>query len=252
MIRTAFRNVCLVAGVLLALSCPTYAQQTALPETITDSVKIQFIKPALMVQYFMSPDLYGAGGEKRRFFGGLKQIVPNDVAGTIMVTGTAADVNEFKGAMRLLDVAPRTVRLQIRVLRYEFHGNGNPKIFELAKTEADGINNVPIETSLMLAAKLFYISIVPHVNGDDSVSVAVKLKVTDEPLNSDWENIAAIGYRRIKAGVATTFLDGGADRTKLSTAPGTDYPRLQGVNAGYYLEVTPLITTPNAEKSSVH
>lgn len=253
--RSFVRNTALASATLLAVCGLAHAQQNkrqgdaptppaAMPQVVTESVKLRYQKPSELVRFIMRPDLTAKPGTANRsFVTGLKQFVPNDVAGTVTVSGSAETLKEYKAIITFLDVAPRTLRLKIRLLHYEFAADTKPgdapRVTELANTEADTVSNTPVELSLVAGEALLYGNIVPHVNGDGSVSLGTKMRITTEPEEVDWKTVPG-RYRTLQTGDTFLFLDGGADRSRI-ISDATRYERLKGVNAGYYLEVTPLV-----------
>lgn len=257
--RTFIRTTTLAVGAIVALCGIAHAQQStavlttaAVPEVVTEAVKLRFLKPSEFVRFLMRPiDGGKPGADNRSFVTGFKQFVPNDVNSTVTVSGSADKLQEYKALVAFMDVAPRTLRMKIRLLRYEFAADAKlsdePKTTEVASTEADAINNTPVELSLVAGEAMFYGNIVPHVNGDGSVSLGTKMRITHEAEDIDWKNIAT-SYRIVKTGERFMFVDRGADGAKVVSMHDSFYNRLEGVNTGYYLEVTPLVNPKADEK----
>lgn len=265
---TLFRNATLASGAILALCGLAHAQQPQLQPTaapaaaiVTESVKLRFAKPTELVRQFMRPVPLQQGDTagSRSFVEGMALFVPNDVAGTVTLSGSAAKIQEYKALIRFLDIAPRTMRLQIRLLRYEFTGGAivgsserihssddKPKLTGVAWTEADAANDTPAELSLVAGKVLFYGNVVPHVNGDGSITLATKMRIRDVPEEIDWKTVSA-DSRRVGSGKSLLFID---DRgtNGATVLYGTVYSRLAGVNSGYYLEITPLLNPATPEK----
>ena len=144
----------------------------------------------------------------------------------------------MRALVRLLDIRPRVVRLEMRLLRFHFPlGDGAPTVEELSAMTTEAVNLVPARVSAVAERRLFQMRVQPRVNGDDSVTVTLE---TLHPVSG------ATGSRRVANGSRCLLpvgnaapLAGGAEWN------GIPLPRT-GAPTDLYLEIIPTLA-PDAD-----
>lgn len=230
--------------------CPPAAAQAASPaagspakqKVTSATIPLRFCPPSAVVKAVVWPDAAMAGhpasiSRPRSLVpAGVSALTPDDVQKTLTVRGTPAGIAELRKIVRLLDVEPRALRLEVRVLRSrdpapaadrpldEEHAMNGAMM--VTGGMAQTTNNRPVEIDVLGDGQGFRIELVPHVNGDDSVSLLARVAMDSADAAGNTSTRRTETYRR-----------GGKGRPMLFRAPASAQPQ-----AGSYLvEVRPTL-----------
>lgn len=260
----SFAVLCAVCGAFFAASPSAHAQAAAAAAPIvvvptpaksgsvqSASFDLRWLKPSQLVQQLMTPSADDSEKPSRLASAlppGLLRVSPDDTTGRVFVQGTPDAVAQIQTIARLLDVEPRRIQLSLRILRAPINTFINPAT-HLPQSEvvttvtAACVNNQPLTLHAIGDGQLFRVQIMPHVNGDDSLSVRADLseisvaasvaapvvpRATTSPNAkppTDTRNDTRIWARRIVNG---------------ATVIAVSVPDLKNKNMSLYLEVTPL------------
>lgn len=107
---------------------------------------------------------------------GVRRVTAVPRENAVVAVGTAAGLDELAGIMRLLDVKPKAVTVQIEVAQVE----GKKRTLLFAPSVVTQNNQeAKISTQLADSNKPVYsVTVTPHINGDNTVSVQVKCVFT--------------------------------------------------------------------------
>lgn len=231
----------LLAAVLLIGVVAASARSAA----VTETIPLKFAKPSDVVAFFTALREKGGVGNAPSPSAvpeSVEQMIPNDVDNTLIVRGDAQGVAQVRRLIAFLDVQPRAVRLDLRVLRYTFPANGGaPTVEEIAAPVTQTKNNLAADVAAVGARQTFKLRLTPHVNGDGSVTIAAELGMGGRTSSSVRRLMN--GERRLLLGVSDSS-DAAVQRwLSRGAAPGTTVSDLPAYST-YFLEVTPTVLTP--------
>ncbi|HVK06219.1 MAG TPA: secretin N-terminal domain-containing protein [Armatimonadaceae bacterium] len=216
----------------------------------TETLDLTYVKPSEVVAALATGSKAGEGGAPPLLPAGLSRVSPDDAAGTLTVRGSAASIDELREMTRLLDVAPRRVRLNVRILRGTFTGKAVEAVTEVAAFTSEVTNNRAGESTAIGDGHIFRARLTPHVNGDGSVSLAASLsQVTQtdghplpEPPRAVHARIAGGGVALLAAGEPS---GGTTTRIPITGQAGTvQLPDGRKPGPLYLLEVTAAVLEP--------
>lgn len=221
------------------------------PPLVTKAIPMKFVKPSEFVGTITTPKLLlnadnkspAAQGPLALLPPSIVQLSPDDAAMTLRVRGTAKDIAELRSIIGLLDVRPRAVRLQMRLLRIHFRGEDEaPVVEELATMTTRAINNAPATLTAVGERRVFRMRVQPRINGDDSVTVLLAMQSPDAD-ESVPEKAPPWTYRRVDDGARALLLIG--ERKGGAPFPDTEWGDLRvprtGAPTDLYVEVAPTI-----------
>lgn len=241
----------LLLAALLCLMTPAFAQRVD-----REKLALRFIKPSTVIQMLAQPPSVSTSGEvsaapngapqpttpKSLLPSGITQILPNDRDNTLLVRGTAEAIRDFKETIRLLDVAPRQVKIGVRVVRVQFFEDGKTQEQELGTGTVVAASNR--SATLSVGGRTGYsLSLQPRINGDDSVTITGEFNVLSQIERNRYYQNATRNTRRVADGETRRLL-GVSDSKDESIRVAVAQGRLpeQWAPATFtaiYLEVTP-------------
>ena len=163
----------------------------------TETVSTHWIKPSAFVDRMATPGAFILRGTSilsppAPLPEGVDRMSLDDTAMTLTVRGTAGSIAEVRSLLRFLDVPPRAVRLQVRLLRFRFPaGGGTPGVEALSTVTTRATNTVPLPVSVVGERRAFQMRVQPHINGDGSVTVFLEMQERESGTTS---------YRRVPRG----------------------------------------------------
>ncbi len=179
---------------------------------------------------------------------GITSLSPDDTRNRLTVKGTPEAIKQIENIARLLDVKPRLVRLQVRILRAPVMTNSAPEA-ELPESRvvvtAEGSvrNNVPLNLNAVGDGQLFRVFVTPHINGDQTISLSAEFSEVSSipPISVAAPDGAQTAAIQVKNSRLWTRRIAGGTRTVLASVPNE-----ADRTAAYYLEITPVVQ-PNGE-----
>jgi hypothetical protein len=175
---------------------------------------------------------------------GIRQVNPDDPRGTLTLRGDAESRKRVRDLVAMLDLPPNGVRLPIRIWRMEGpveSPNAPRRLVATAVTQT--VNNQMVEAVAVGDAHVFQVRLVPHLNGDKTVTLAVSFASTPlgVPLVRFPEHPHATRVVRpgATARLTATFIQKRQDSGSRLPSP-FDEPKF-----GYLLEVTPETVRPS-------
>ncbi len=165
---------------------PAFAWQE---ETVTETIKLSFIKPSALMLSLQEPTAFPGGSvtppQPKSFVpAGITDLVSNDPSRSLTVTGTKAAIAEMKHIVRLLDVKPRQVVLKTRLLETRLEAGGRRTRTILQNSVLSARNNQSVLTAISGSEsdnEEISVIFTPHINPDRSISVLAKMQ-------RRWEN----------------------------------------------------------------
>ena len=207
------------------------------------SVVLRFIKPSEFMAQLAPGDRADRPVIASLVPIGITSLSPDDTKNSLTITGTPEAVRQIEEIVRLLDVKPREVRLQVRILRAPIMANIAPEA-ELPESRvvatADAVvrNNAPLNLHAVGEGQLFRVFVTPHINGDRSITLSAELSEVSAVSLSSVSKGTHIADMNIKNARTWTRRIAGGTRTVVSSVPNEiDHA------AAYYLEITPVIVT---------
>lgn len=143
---------------------------------------------------------------------GLSSLSPDNVKQELTVVGEPGALAELEALQRLLDVKSKGLTVTLTV--------------GASQATAQTLNNEPVRLSVVTGGKPYTLEATPHLNGDGSISFAVRIFAVEDLVIINWgaakerSTTAADGsgittFRRVKPGEALAF-KWGAEAVSLS------------------------------------
>lgn len=187
------------AVTLIGACAPSAPARAAEVGSVIETVQLRYLKPSAAARN-LNQVLGGPSTSSGTFIHpGIADLTPNDGDSTLIIAGTSSAVGEVKTLLRLLDVRPRRVQVKTRLFEVRFPRVGVPRETLISSSTFTGNNNETVSLSVRSPSEPgMNIEVTPHINGDNSISLAAALRVrrftSDAPV------------RRIEiSGVETTF-----------------------------------------------
>ena len=193
------------------------------------TITLRFMKPSEFVVNLVPSGSAGSTPEKS-LPPGLLRVSPDDVEKRVFVQGTPEAVALLQKIAALLDVAPRQVVLQLRILRAAVNAETVPdfaKTAEVVTTVSSfGPSNLPVLLYAIGDGQLFKLYITPHVNSDETITMSADLSQipTASLVGTQVKQESRLWTRRTQSG------------TPLVAA---SLPNFKNRATAFYLEVTP-------------
>lgn len=204
----------------------------------TEKISTHWIKPSAFVDRMATPGALVLQGTSvfsppAPLPEGVDGMSLDDAAMTLTVRGTAGSIAEVRSLLRFLDVPPRAVRLQVRLLRFRFPaGNGAPGVEALSTVTTRATNAVPVHLSAVGERRIFRMRVQPQINGDGSVMVHLEMQ---EP------ELGTTSLRRIPSGSRWLIpVENALPLTGRAVWKGATLPRT-GASTGLYVEIVPTL-----------
>ena len=239
-------------------------------QPVTQAVlHLKFVKPSMLVDALVRPsdgDRFdrdeksenSAATRPPLTLPGLVSLSPDDVSGDLTMRGDKAALDQVTEIVQLLDFRPRSVRLTVAIVRYLPDGGAAPPLRHVEATAfLLANNNALCETTVFADGHAFRIRLAPHVNGDNSVTVATEMSENVRDGKAPEARVHTEKRRRTSRsndGETKTILALGlpdnaeiAEEILRTIRTGTAPAPLASPAGTYYLEVTPAIA-PAPEK----
>lgn len=137
---------------------------------------------------------------------GITQINPDDPRGRLTIRGDRESIDRVQMIVNLLDQPQKGVRLPVRIWRMDGSpALANPPRRLVATAVAQTVNNRPEEVTAIGDGHVFQIRLLPHVNGDQSMTLAAGFGTT--PIGAPLAKFADIGLstKIIQPGTTAIF-----------------------------------------------
>ena len=128
---------------------------------------------------------------------GVESIVPNDPERRLNVRGTTAGLARMRELIRLMDVRPNTVRLNVRLVRLLPSGKEATRLDIVSSARTSVANDTTVPMAFHTASGDYLAVLKPRVHSDKSVTLAVELRSWEW---SDATGAATTGTRRLQPG----------------------------------------------------
>lgn len=107
-----------------------------------------------------APDLLGCGGQADALVPeGIEAILGVEADNSLLVRGTAEDIDALRGLLRMMDVPPLSVRVRVSARKLTAQGQV--------------LDGAPLKLADAAAGSRFSLTVVPHVLGDGTIKVTV-------------------------------------------------------------------------------
>jgi hypothetical protein len=130
---------------------------------------------------------------------GAADLTPNDRDNTLSVRGSDTAIAKVKELVALLDVAPRTVLVKLRLVRIWFVDDGKMQEYTLGAPLITARSNQPAAVSVSGRGG-YAVALTPRVNGDGSITLTTTLRLDVPVGGTTYRNLAATRTRRLDAG----------------------------------------------------
>jgi hypothetical protein len=131
--------------------------------------------------------------------GGAADLTPDDRDNTLLLRGSEAAIAATKERVALLDVAPRTVLVKLRLVRIWFVDDGKMQEDTLGAPLITARSNQPAAVSVSGRGG-YAVALTPRVNGDGSITLTTTLRLDVPVGGTTYRNLAATRTRRLDAG----------------------------------------------------
>lgn len=196
---------------------PAQASPAAKDTIVTETILLKYMLPSQAVKFFTTPSellstdpSIGAKPKPPKVAPTIPTL-PNGIIGTtpkdndlsLTLKGTRRGVKEATALLRFLDVKPRQVQIKTRLIEIRLSEDGTKQEKLLQSPIVSTTNNVPAGVGLSFGNSTrsafttsggnttsrpnTSISVTPNINGDDSISLTVKLSIqphSNEPVPS--------------------------------------------------------------------
>ena len=149
------------------------------PKIVTETVRLQHIKAADFISLLRENSLLTGKPDQN----GMSLSEANIVSlktdtkdNQLVFRGTASEIAALKQIVRLLDVEPRLVRIQARLIETNFDAQGKLAQRVQRVTPITLKNNAPTPLSFPGFPVTINAQMTPHINGDSSISMTVTLQ----------------------------------------------------------------------------
>lgn len=216
-----------------ALARPTATGQTAAPIR-TERIPLRFVRPSEMIAALRAaPNGLPAG---------TANLTPNDRDNTLSVRGSDVAIARVKELAALLDVAPRTVLVKLRLVRVWFVDDGKMQEDTLSAPVITTTNNRPAAISVSGRGG-YAVALTPRVNGDGSITLTATLRLSAPVGGAAYRDLTATRTRRVEAGKTERVVGvtDSRDAAIQETVRLGALPEKWAPNSfyGYYVEATP-------------
>jgi|GEM_PF-6748039 len=168
-----------LAGLVLQ-TAPAVAQKATTLPTSTAAMKtvtfrLRYIAPTTLLNLLMNDADRKQGSNERFLPNTIRTLAVDDVAKTLTVKAPPTDVERLRTVIALLDAPSETVRLQVKIFRFEPNKStpgGTPKRYVIATAICDISNNQSTPLLLAHQAQLFRLSLTPKLHRDGSIAVS--------------------------------------------------------------------------------
>lgn len=243
-----------VSLLIVTTARPAFAGENA-QGTVTETLRLKYIEPSHFITAVTGTTLPSQDAPGQLVLPrGIERLIPDETARTVTVRGTPEGLSKLREMARFMDVAPRRVRLGLRLLRYTYPAGGKDPIKEeIGALTTNAANNTPVNLTAFGDGSLFRIEVTPHVNGDNSVSLRVKLSVQTpgQQKPSSVKTVETTNYRRLLPGrseiVTAISTDGPVESNGAYYAVPPESLRAKDKPLTvYYLEAAPQVLPPSA------
>ena len=147
-------------------------------EGVIETIHFRYVKPSAAAQSLREGFSSAAPLEKFALPQGIAEIAPNDADKTMIVSGMAASVNNVKTLCHLLDVKPRQLQIQMRLI--EVRGGPSSKIRETVLAVPTVLVGDSESAQVSIGAPKVQgmnLQVTPTINGDKSITLLTALTV---------------------------------------------------------------------------
>ncbi len=163
-------------NILLVLGITWFATSLSAQNTgvVTEKISLLNCEPSYVPQ-LLSP----AEGTNRSFVTGMpvgiRSAKPIDSDMAIVAIGTPDAIAELKARLQLLDIRPKKLRLHARILHTITGPDGILEVQTRSEVTFTSYNNTHTFLEIPDWSRTLTLMVVPRINGDDSVSIAVEM-----------------------------------------------------------------------------
>ncbi len=202
-------TLALIAPTALPLAnaaAPAYAAQAA---DTKETVALTFIHPSEFIAVLKEQPVISEKNLKKGMVSvsiyqaikGLRRLSPRDLDGSLDIEGTPEAIAEVKSLVEMSDHAPREAILTLSITRVYLNADGVRQRKAVGRARVNTTNNA---ATVVEVAGGYHVSVTPHMNGDNSVSLAVD-SVFPESDKQDGIAVTAPQYVRIMNGDKRRF-----------------------------------------------
>ncbi|MBC8102237.1 MAG: hypothetical protein H7Z41_06590 [Cytophagales bacterium] len=271
--RSGHRRLCreIIAAAALAATVPSalaFAQisRIAAPTVVEETFVLKHLKPSDLVTFLSQgdtatvstkPAVSGNAAALVLLPASIRSVTPDDVFGTVTVQGAPDAVAAIRKIAVLLDVAPRPVRLAVRIIRYRTTAP-LAEVEEVASGTVETRSNLPVEVTTFGDRHTFRARLIPRVNNNASVTVAASLLMAAPDGTFGAFPVSPSGTRLLRIGDRGLITSAGSGiGTRPSKSDVKEDPKASPKPTAppvtiqtYYLEATPFFPPAEASKSA--
>ncbi len=175
---------------------------------------------------------------------GIKNVVAYNADNSLLVTGTAEAITQFRDIVRLYDVKPRIVLLKMRLMEARFAADGKRSEKTLQTPILTTVNNGTGKVSVTGRGG-YEIEVTPHINGDNSITLSMNWNLRILQNGNRQITRTVQRTRRTRAGqtlrLAVPFVpdSGGLSNEQPPQGSAIDDFKPKEPGSLYYLEILP-------------
>jgi hypothetical protein len=169
------------------------------------------------------------------------KVTPNDSKNILTARGEESEIRLLREMIKALDVAPRAIKMQVRLLRGPLNAEEG-QLVEVTHCVAQATSDKPVTLTLFADGQPFYARLHARTMKDHAVTLNCQFGIAQHPQPNVEDQLAFSSTRRLIIG-RDTLLTGGTKSQVTDTTASS-----QGI---YYLEVKPVeILTPALSASA--
>jgi len=170
---------------------------------------------------------------------GIVSIAPYADKPALRVRGNAEGIDTLRGLVSLLDVEPRRVQLQVRVLRARFGSDGSRQETTITTRTSAVVSNHPLSLPIPPeSGRVFSLAITPRLTDDGRVATIAKFGILwEDRINTGFERATTLSTGRTTR--VTGLTNAKLQKTSEEIALGRVPARWTGAFVAYYVEIRP-------------
>jgi hypothetical protein len=155
---------------------------------------------------------------------GIDKIVSDARTNSLIVAGDADAVLKLKKIISAVDVEPSGIRIQMKVLRFDFDVDGAWDVKTVGSPTVVTLDNSPATISVQGDEDVYTVDITPHKNADGSISVKGELRAASDRAS----------FKRDSVDKASGIVTGVSNSHSEAVRKAASFGRIPGVKGEAY------------------
>ena len=216
---------------------PSHAIAPADDGVVTEVIPLRFAAAADAAQRLRVPKSprppvtpRGVQAELRRP-AGISEVIADPRTNSLLIVGTQQAVTALKAKIQRLDVQARQIKIQMKVLRFDFDADGSWDMRVVGAPTIMTLDNIAASLSAQGDADAYSVDVTPHLNPNGTISLTGGLTAGRE--HTAFRRDLPARTRRILAGVS----DAHSVDVRKTAATGRIPPATGEPFTVYYLQI---------------